>query len=73
MFKRPFVVFDRKHANGSNMNSRINTLLQTCALEDRWGISDATSALACDYSWVDRAIDIYRADSETYLRSALVR
>lgn len=73
LFKRPFVVFDRKHANGSNMNSRINTLLQTCALEDRWGISDATSALACDFSGVDRAIDIYRADSETYLRSALVR
>lgn len=73
LFKRPFVVFDRQHANGSNMNSRINTLLQTCALEDRWGISDATSALACDYSGVDCAIDIYRADSETYLRRALVR
>lgn len=71
LFKRPFVVFDRKHANGSNMNSRINTLLQLCGLEERWGISNVTDALTCDYSEVEHAIDVRKADSNSYLLNAL--
>ena len=41
LFRRPFVVFGRKHANGSNMNSHINTLLGISGLRGAgaWRVS----------------------------------
>ena len=73
LFRRPFAVFGRKHANGSNMNSRINTLLGTFGFEGRWCLEGADAAFSCDFSGVDAALDAYRRLSLDYLNKALVR
>ena len=73
LFRRPFAVFGRKHANGSNMNSRINTLLGTFGLEGRWCLEGADAAFSCDFSGVDAALDTCRRLSLDYLNKALVR
>lgn len=73
LFRRPFVVFERKHANGSNMNSRINTLLATFGLEHRWCLSDADAVLSCDFVDVDGLMEAHRQLSLNYLNDALPR
>lgn len=73
LFRRPSAVFGRKHANGSNMNSRINTLLATFGLERRWCLKDADVALSCDFADVDDRLRAHRQLSMNYLNDALSR
>ena len=72
LFRRPFVVFGRKHANGSNMNSRINTLLGIFRLEGRWCLEGTDAFLTCDFNSVDDALDEPRRLSFDYPNKALV-
>lgn len=61
IFKRPFVVFDRKGTNIS-MNSRIETLLNKFNLSDRVFNNDINNSnLICDFSKVD---DILRVEKQ---------
>lgn len=73
LFRRPFAVFGRKHANGSNMNSRITTLLETFGLEQRWCLGNADAALTCDFTDVDARLRSHRQLSLNYLSNALAR
>lgn len=72
IFHRPFAVFDRKHANGSNMNSRINTLLEACNLSDRWNICHIEKMFSYDTGCIDAVLDKRRNESMEYLRAALL-
>ena len=71
LFRRPFAAFGRRHANGSNMNSRINTLLATFGLEQRWCLKEVDAALSCDFADVDDRLRVHRQLSMNYLNGAL--
>ena len=72
LFRRPFVVFGRKHANGSNMNSHINTLLGISGLRGGWCLEGVDAFLDCDFNSVDDALDAPRRLSFDYPNKALV-
>lgn len=71
LFNKPFVVFDRKHVNKSNMNSRIATLLSTFGLEERWQMTDLDSLLEIDYVPISSVLESCRKASIGFLVEAL--
>ena len=71
LFQRPFAVYARKGAE-NNMTSRLDTLLGTFGLEDRW-VHKLTPEqyLACDFSHVGPILDRERERFFGYIRTVL--
>jgi len=54
LFHTPFITYGRHHTNKSDMNSRIETLLCTLAMQDRFCVGDKKiPVLPCDFSKAD--------------------
>lgn len=74
IFHTPFVTYGRKHANKSNMNSRIETLLKTLALQDRMCFNVmADLNMECDFETSDMLLKKERMRSITILKNAIER
>lgn len=72
IFHTPFVTYGRKHANKSNMNSRIETLLKTLALQDRMCLDvTADINMKCDFETSDMLLKKERMRSITILKNAI--
>ena len=71
LFHTPFVVFDRQHANKSNMNSRILTLLNMTGFED--AISGESLIINDDFKKADIQIEIEKNKSLQFLKAELNR
>ncbi|MBR5020942.1 MAG: polysaccharide pyruvyl transferase family protein [Oscillospiraceae bacterium] len=71
LFQRPFMVFARKGAE-NYMTSRIDTLLKTFHLEERWVHKAAPEDyLKCDYSGTGEILQRERDRFEAYIRDVL--
>ena len=64
LYQVPFAVYSRHHSKVKNMNSRIDTLLNTFRLQERKSIFDDNVLFGCDYSNVSNLLKKSRADSE---------
>lgn len=67
IFKKPFIVYTRSY-----MNARIDTLLETFDLQDRWGHSlTPDHYLDCNHSRTDEIIRTEQEKAFKYIKNAL--
>lgn len=73
IFNVPFVIFDREENGMGKMNSRIDTLVSTLKLKDRWYNEEEITYenLHVDYTEAYKIIDMKRKESEAFLKQAL--
>lgn len=73
IFNVPFVIFDREENEMGKMNSRIDTLVSTLKLKDRWYNEEEITYenLHVDYTEAYKIIDMKRKESEAFLKQAL--
>ena len=72
LFHTPFITYDRKHANNSNMNSRIETLLGKFNLKHRlYRGSESLQEMFVDYSEADGILNFEKEQSLNVLNEAL--
>lgn len=73
IFNVPFVIFDREENGMGKMNSRIDTLVSTLKLKDRWYNEKEITYenLHVDYTEAYEIINMKRKESEAFLRQAL--
>lgn len=69
IFHTSFVVLGRKHNNGTNMNSRVETLLETVGIQN--GVSVDHPIVHQDFSTTDVLLAAAREKSMEFLRSTL--
>lgn len=72
LFHTPFITYGRQHANNSNMNSRIETLLEKFNLQHRmYHGSDSLQEVFVDYSKADCLLRFEKEQSLNVLLEAL--
>lgn len=72
LFHTPFVVYKRRHRNRSDMSSRIDTLLKTVGMEDRFCDGPACEKLwDCSFEQSDQLLARARERSLAILRGML--
>lgn len=73
IFNVPFVIFDREENGMGKMNSRIDTLVSTLKLKDRWYNEKEITYenLHVDYTEAYKIINEKRKESEAFLKQAL--
>lgn len=69
IFHTTFAVFNRNHANRSDMSSRIRTLLEIVGIED--GISCSKIVYNQEFPKYDKCLDIEREKSLSFIKNAL--
>lgn len=69
IFHTTFAVFNRNHANRSDMSSRIRTLLEIAGIGD--GISDSRIVYNQEFPQYDKRLDTEREKSLSFIRNAL--
>lgn len=69
----PFVIFDREENGLGKMNSRIDTLVTTLKLKNRWYNEKEITYenLHVDYTEAYKIINEKRKESEAFLKQAL--
>ena len=74
LFHTPFITYERNHANNSDMNSRIDTILDKMFLKDRmYKNDDSIYSLSCDFSKIDGLLEKQREESMTILSDAIIK
>lgn len=73
LFHTPFVVMERHHGLGINMNDRIVTLLSAVQLPERMGMVDLDKVCDCDFSLTDALLETARSSSKEYLKKMMER
>ena len=73
IFNVPFIIYNREENGWESMNSRINTLISTLELHDRWyNEKEITyNNLHADYTKAHEIINMKRKESEAFLKQAL--
>lgn len=73
IYNKPFIVFERQQKGLKNINSRIDTLLKTFKLENRWYDSQKmnTNYLEHNYTEAYKILNNERKKSASFLRDAL--
>ena len=73
IYNKPFIVFERQQKGLKNINSRIDTLLKTFKLENRWYDSQKmnTNYLEHNYTEAYKILNNERKKSANFLRDAL--
>lgn len=73
LFYTPFVIYNREDKELSSMNSRIDTLINTLKLENRWyNEKEITKEnLEADYTEAYKILDLKRKESLEFLKRAL--
>ena len=71
LFNTPFVVFDREDS-ATRMNSRLDTLIKTFGLNDRWfNERKNKNQLKADYSEVNKILEMERKKAREFIKIAL--
>ena len=70
LFHTPFAVFKRQHQNGSDMSSRITTLLSKVGIQN--GMSEENFVIIKDFGNIDAQILMEREKSLRYLTSTML-
>lgn len=75
-FKKPFIVMNRQEKGAPDMTCRIDTLLDTFNLKDRYfsftsDVKDLEKALNPNYSFVDQILQREREKSNTFVATSL--
>lgn len=71
LFRRPFVVYERQ-GKGSDMTSRLDTLLGKLGFGNRWAhLLPPERYLNCDFSCVDVILDVERRNATAFLEGII--